>query len=250
VPLQTALELPAFQGPLDLLLDLVERRRLEITEVSLATVADQYLQAVRALAEPDPDLLGEFLVIGARLLLLKSRALLPRTATCDDEEPLDDLAERLEEYRRFKEVAHLLASRVGDGEQAFTHGPRPSLLEHQPPLAQVEAAALARLWRSISRRQTTAKVDPESFPSRVSVGERLTFLRRILLRRRRFGWSEVAGQTLDEVIATFLAVLELVRRSELVISQDRCFGPIELAVGSATVALHGEGLGNEPQELG
>ena len=101
--LATPLDLDVFQGPLDLLLQLVERRKLEITEVSLAAVAGQYLQAVRALPERDLELLSEFLAIGTRLLLLKSRALLPRPPPLDDEEePVDDLTARLEEYRHFK----------------------------------------------------------------------------------------------------------------------------------------------------
>src|SRR5919204_200534 len=141
MPLQTTLELPAFQGPLDLLLTLIERRRLAITDVSLAAVADQYLQAVRSLPERDPDLLGEFLVIAARLLLLKSRALLPQADEPDEEESPDDLAERLEEYRRFKEAALALAARFESGEQAFPHPPPPDLQDYQPELDPLDEPA-------------------------------------------------------------------------------------------------------------
>ena len=227
MPLQTALDLPVFQGPLDLLLSLIERRRLAITDVSLAAVADQYLQAVRALPEPDADLLGEFLVIGSRLLLLKSRALLPQPEAEDEDEPIDDLAERLEEYRRFKAVALELAARLDSGGQAFSHPARPELGELQPRLAPIEAEVLARLWRSISRRQPARPEDGPLTP-RVQVADRLRWLRALLRSGTELKWDEVAGSTLDEMIATFLAVLELIRRSEIGVRQERRFGPILL----------------------
>lgn len=250
MPLPTTLELPTFNGPLDLLLDLIERRRLEITDVSLAAVADQYLQAVRALPEPDPDVLGEFLLIAARLLVLKSRALLPIEADRDDDEPLDDLAQRLEEYRRYKEVALELAARLEQGNQTFPHPPRPELSDLQAPLAPIEAAALARLWRSIlARQQPTPRLEEPTRP-RVQVGERLAFLRERIAAGGTLRWSDIAGGTLDELIATFLAVLELVRRSELRVRQAGCFGPIVLeASGGAPVAGNGQAAGHEAQEL-
>jgi segregation and condensation protein A len=228
LPLQTALELPVFQGPLDLLLDLIERRRLEITEVSLAAVADQYLQAVRALPEPDPDLLGEFLVIGARLLLLKSRALLPNPDQVDEEVASDDLAERLEEYRRFKEAAAALAAKFDSGARAFSHPARPELQDLQPRLEPVEAQVLARLWHSIRRRHPPATLEEPPVQPRVQVAERLAWLRERLSEATELGWEEAAGRSLDELIATFLAVLELVRRRELHVIQERPFGPILL----------------------
>ena len=240
MPLQTTLDLPVFQGPLDLLLSLIERRRLAITEVSLAAVADQYLQAVRALPEPDADVLGEFLVIGARLLLLKSRTLLPQPDEADEDEPIDDLAERLEEYRRFKAVAQELAARLDSGAQAFSHPARPELGELQPRLAPIEADVLARLWRSIRRRQPTP-LEEDPLTPRVQVADRLRLLRELIGQRAELSWDEVAGSTLDEMIATFLAVLELVRRSEIGVRQERRFGPILLRAGRpATTNGRGE----------
>ena len=248
--LPTALEVPGFQGPLDLLLNLIERRRLAITDVSLASVADQYLESVRALPAPDPDVLSEFLVIAARLLLLKSRALLPQPEEPDDEESVDDLAERLEAYRRFKEVALELAERFESGEQAFPHPPRPEMQHFQAPLAPIDAAVLARLWRTIAARQAIAPQREAPLDPRVSVADRLTYLRGRLTEGRAVRWSEIAGDTLDELIATFLAVLELVRRSELLVRQEQSFGPIVLEPARrASVACGGQAGGGETEQL-
>lgn len=232
--LATPLDLEVFQGPLDLLLQLVERRKLAITEVSLAAVAGQYLQAVRALPERDLELLSEFLAIGTRLLLLKSRALLPRPPVDDEEEPVGDLTARLEEYRRFKEAALALAARFEAGQQTFGHPVRPESEALQRPLAPIEAQTLARLWRSIARRQPPAALETAPLTPRVAVASRLAAIRELLAARGRVAWLEVRGETLDELVATFLAVLELVRRSEAVVRQEHSFGPIEIIAAEAS----------------
>ncbi|HEY1016107.1 MAG TPA: ScpA family protein, partial [Herpetosiphonaceae bacterium] len=106
------LQLPAFEGPLDLLLRLIEKQELEITAISLALVADQYLAHVRAMRDPDPLAVAEFLALAAQLLLIKSRALLPRPeagpAAGGDEISGEELARRLREYQRFKQAAERL----------------------------------------------------------------------------------------------------------------------------------------------
>lgn len=246
--LPTALELASFHGPLDLLLTLIERRRLAITDVSLASVADQYLAAVRALPAPDPDVLSEFIVIAARLLVLKSRALLPPTEAPAEDEPIEDLAERLEAYRRFKAVALQLAARFEAAEQAFPHPPRPGQRHLQAPLAPLDAAVLARLWRTIAARQALTPCQVVPPEPRVAVAERLAFVRDRLAACGTLSWSEIAGRTLDELIATFLAVLELVRRAEVVARQERAFGPIVLEPPrGAAVAAGGQGGRREPE---
>ena len=103
------LRLPAFEGPLDLLLRLIEKAELPIAEVSLIAVTDQFLAHVRALGGIEPEALADFTAIGARLVLLKSRSLLPRPPAQDDEEEEDDLVARLREYQAAKQAAEILA---------------------------------------------------------------------------------------------------------------------------------------------
>ncbi|MEJ2735962.1 MAG: segregation/condensation protein A, partial [Anaerolineae bacterium] len=103
--------LPVFEGPLELLLHLIEREELDITQVSLAQVTNQYLDYLAQLSERDPDNLADFLVVAAKLLLIKSRILLPQapSPTVSDEEDLgEDLVRQHKEYRRFKEAARWL----------------------------------------------------------------------------------------------------------------------------------------------
>src|SRR5690606_15580384 len=107
--LDYTVQLPEFEGPLDLLLRLIEREELDITTIALAKVADTYLAHVRALEMPDPAALSAFLVIAARLLLIKSRALLPRPVVAKGNEEVvdeaEELAQQLREYQRYKQAA-------------------------------------------------------------------------------------------------------------------------------------------------
>src|SRR3990170_1663809 len=124
------LQLPVFEGPLDLLLYLIEREELDITAVSLAQVADQYLSYLHSGERIDADALAEFIAVGARLLYIKSRALLPRPPSDGEEleEMGDDLVQRLREYRRFKEAAAALRAIEEQGLRAYPRlAPPPSL---------------------------------------------------------------------------------------------------------------------------
>ena len=137
-PPSPIIQLLSFEGPLDLLLQLVERRRLPIAELSLVAVADQYLAQIRTMPHVEPDTLSEFLAIGARLLLLKSRSLLPAieppaSPEAEDEDGAD-LVRRLEAYRAFKQVAEELGRLDALGPSSFSGGARPADLPMDQPM--------------------------------------------------------------------------------------------------------------------
>ncbi|RLC70356.1 MAG: chromosome segregation protein ScpA, partial [Chloroflexi bacterium] len=114
--------LPVFEGPLDLLLHLIEREELDITSVSLAQVTDQYLTYLSLMEKPPAEVLADFLVVAAKLLLIKSRALLPQppgSLSTEEEDVGEDLARQLIEYRRFKRVAESLRRREEAGLRAY-----------------------------------------------------------------------------------------------------------------------------------
>lgn len=214
-----------------MLLTLVERRRLPIAELSLAQVADQYLSHVRSIGV-STEALADFLVIGARLVLIKSRALLPREESADEaeEESADDLVRRLEVYRAFRTLAAVLAERDAAGHAAFPRGALDSstLTLDAPVLAPIGADLLARLVLEIETRIIAPPVANAPTAPRVSIDDRLALLRRKLAARGEVDWSAVAGRSIPEVVATFLAVLEMVRRGEVDLIQPELFGPIRL----------------------
>ena len=240
------IQLPEFEGPLDLLLTLVERRRLPVAELSLALVADQYLAQVRALAGSDPEPLSEFLAIAARLLLLKSRALLPQIEPPrdaeDEEESAEDLVRRLEVYRAFKTLAQELGARLENG-SAYTRGAAGTVvgLDAPVPLRPIAAGDLFDLIRSIEARDAAPRTETAEPLFRTTVAQRLAYLRERLLGVESLDWREVGGETVDQLVATLLALLELVRRGEARVLQPSLFGPIRLY--RATQAAGAGGIG-------
>src|SRR4030081_75181 len=147
-PIQLELHLESFDGPLELLLLLIEQRRLPITQVSLAQVADQYLAQVHAQPAIDADLLADFLVIGSKLLLLKSRALLlSEEPDPEVEEVATDLAERLATYRVFRAAAEVLRELEQRGERTYATQREPLMSTEPAPLAPLSPLDLLAAWR-------------------------------------------------------------------------------------------------------
>src|ERR1700682_3337210 len=148
VPVQLELHLDSFDGPLELLLLLIEQRRLPITQVSLAQVADQYLAQVHAQPAIDANLLADFLVIGGKLLLLKSRALLlTEEPDPEVEEVASDLTERLATYRVFRAAAEVLRELEQRGERMYPTLREPLVTAAPAELVPIGPAALLAVWR-------------------------------------------------------------------------------------------------------
>src|SRR5262245_19321927 len=153
--LDYTVQLPAFEGPLDLLLRLIEREELDITTIALAQVADEYLAQGRPMATPDPAALSAFLVIAGRFLVIKARALLPRPAgPRGPDEPIDegeDLARQLREYQRYKQAAALLRTWDEQGRRAYTRiaAPPPALPRLNAPLDVTLGEMIAAVQRRI-----------------------------------------------------------------------------------------------------
>ena len=227
-PVQLRLHLEVFEGPLELLLSLIEQRRLPISRISLARVADQYLEQVHALPSLDPDLLADFLSIGGRLLLLKSRALL-LTDEADPaaEESASDLEQRLAEYRIFREAALHLQALEQRAERTYPTSREPTFNAAPPPFVPPSLELLASTWKRL-QRQKPREVEVAAI-SRASVDERRAWILDLLRRRPRIPFSEIAGETVDEVVAAFLAILELFRRGRIHVEQTTLYGELTLS---------------------
>lgn len=223
-----------FEGPLGLLLELVERNRLEVTEISVAAVTSQYLARIREMKEVAPEHLSEFLQLGTRLLHIKSLALLPREAAAEQAEELRQLNLELEEYRRYQAAARELARLSG---RSSWHRPVVSrLATHELPLPELNLSDLAGAFQNALKRVEPAK--PEGIIrrhlSQAEIAERI----RRRLAKGAFGLQELLDSARDrvEVIVTFLAMLELIRDQELRVVQEGQFAAI--MVEPATEAVH------------
>jgi segregation and condensation protein A len=228
--------LPAFEGPLDLLLQLIEREKLDISSISLAQVADQFLAYVRELEQIDADTLADFLVVASRLVWIKSHLLLPQSSRPGDDEqeedPAEALARQLREYKRFKDAALALRSIEETGYHTYLRAAPPPELERR---LEADSSALVELLAAAQATlaAVTTGLAPESLDGMV-VPFALTIHDQIgLIRRVTAGSQGVSFQSLllrahhrMEVIVTLLAVLELIKRRQIEVTQDQPFGDI------------------------
>ncbi len=235
--------LPSFEGPLDLLLRLIERQKLDITEVSLVAVTDQFLAFVAGMEDAPLEVIAEFTSVGTRLTLLKSRSLLPRPPAQDeDSEPdPDDLVEQLRAYQRLKRVAADLGQRRDRDLVAFAHrgtGPIARRTEVQPPrLASYDASVLVR---AIRRRLSTIPVAVQTIRQRriISIREMTDRVVDLLSRVRTVTFNDVVEDfgTRSERATAFLATLVLIRRRSIDAVQDGLFSEITLTRAEAAPA--------------
>jgi len=234
--------LPAFEGPLDLLLHMIEVRELDINLISLMTVTDQYLKTLNTLEEIEPGALADFLVVASRLLYIKSYNLLPkpRPPVEDEEEASGDaLLRQLIEYRRFKQVAAALRAREEAGLRVYVRtAPRPEI-ERRLDTTNLDLEALQRALRRVLQRIPAEPPLPRVKTYPITVAEQLENVRAYLRsvfdagegqRPRGVSFEGLLsrGATRLEVIVTFLAVLELVKLREVEVVQTGVFGEIQL----------------------
>lgn len=232
--------LPAFTGPLDLLLRLIERAELDITAIALASVADQYLAHVRMLEQVEPGELAEFVSVAARLVLIKSRALLPRSPvapTAPVDEDAEQLAAQLELYRRFKQAAEVLRVWQESGRSTFVRVTPPLLPLAPSPATYRVADLLQALARRAQLQLPLAAEERIVLTPRLTVAEVVGRIRARLERATWFDFSDLLSvqPTAEEVIVSFWAVLELLKRQAIVVEQPTLFGPILVGRGTAPI---------------
>jgi len=227
--------LEAFEGPLHVLLEMIEARKLDITEVSLASVADEFVSYVERSGEVPMELLADFLTVASKLLLIKSRAILPVLELEEDEEEESDLEEQLREYRRFKEASERLRGALESSGALFSReayaGINREAFAPVRPSYQFDPNRLASVFRSILR----AMPDPEALRKKVvrrivSVEEKMERIRRMVRLRKKQTFSACVDGTKDrdDVAVAFLAVLELSRTGAIRARQSAHFEDIFL----------------------
>ena len=227
------IRLSVFEGPLDLLLHLLEKEELEITSISLVQVTDQYLSHLRSLDEINMDALADFIAVGAKLLLLKSRALLPREPGAAEEGEEEDVGEELArlliEYRRFKEAASALREREEQGLRSYPRLAPPPDVPLSLGLDRVTLRKLTRIFRDALRRLPPEETGTIEGPA-VTVQEKVEEILASLAQRGEVSFRRLvsACRSRLEVVVSFLAVLELVKAQRVVAEQEQLFGDITL----------------------
>ena len=222
-----------YEGPLDLLLDLIEHAELDITTVSVAAVTEQYLGYLHQLEETHADEISAFLVIAAKLVQIKSEALLPRPPVLEpgEEDVGTALVEQLRLYKRFKEIAKLLQEREAQNLRTYLRLAPPPKIEGKLDLTNITIADLIE-----AAQEVYAKEGEKQALGTVISAPKVTIREKIELISKRLGiaehahFQELLGEnpTRIEIVVTFLALLELVKRYRVSAKQEGLFADIEI----------------------
>ena len=235
-------KLEIFEGPLDLLLYLIKQDEIDIYEISLERITSQYLEYLQAFRELNIDIAGEFIVMAANLIYLKSRSLLPADQQppdedANEEDPRWDLIRQLIEYKKFKEAAVQLHSRELEQERIFARtGAGLGEIAIAPlPLGEVGIFQLINALQTVIKRIEAREDLREIFGEHFTVSEKIDSI----LRRVSSGMSlkfsdlfaEIASRV--EIVVTFLALLELIRLKQVLVAQMDPFGEIQITSASS-----------------
>src|SRR5437899_3308690 len=227
------ISLPLYEGPLDLLLDLIRREKLDIYDIPIAKITEQYLAYLHLMEELNVDLASEFLVIAAQLIYIKSRMLLPPDPDMspEEEDPRAELIRRLLEYEKFKNAAQMLYQRELVENATWSH---PGSLDVEANELEPEVAVtlydLLRVFRDVLKRaeqRPLMEVQRDEF----SVEQMMAFLfERILSAKGSASLSDVLPEIGSRrgLITAFLAMLELTRLQAIFLKQDKAFGEINV----------------------
>ena len=224
---------PVYEGPLDLLLSLIERAELDITAVSLATVTDQYLAYIRSLEQVNADEISAFLLMAAKLLQIKSEALLPRPPVREhgEEDVGKALVDQLKLYKRYKEIGGWLNERQESNLRAFLRIAPPPKVEPKLDLSNLTLEKLViAADEAFAKERNKQPLGVIIAAPRITIREKIDLIAKMMKEVERATFRALLNQGASrlEVVVTFLAMLELVKRYRINAHQEGLFGEIEI----------------------
>lgn len=231
--------LPSFEGPLDLLLYLIKKAEVDIYDIEIASITDQYLSYLDQMVKHDLEVAGEFLVVAATLIYIKSRTLLPEDQQLPEEDAEEDdprweLIKQLVEYKKFKDAAGTLGERERLRELIFhrevkTHAP---LIEEpaKPGLGRVGVIDLVKAFQTVLQRARERDGFKEIFEDKYTVSDKIQTILGLIEKSERLRFFELFDDMTSrtEIAVTFLALLELIRLKQLKCVQSDVFGDIDI----------------------
>ena len=229
-------KLEVFEGPLDLLLYLIKKDEVDIYDISLERITAQYLEFMDAFKVLDLEVAGEFVVMAANLIYLKSRALLPVNVQppeeeADEEDPRWDLIRQLVEYKKFKDAAAQLSQREFEQSNLFARLPEQGDTSPERPLGDVSVFDLINAFNKVLKRIATKGEDlREIFEENYTVSDKIDLIMKMAASGVPLKFTELfaSAASRSEIVVTFLALLELIRLKQLRCVQDEAFSEIEL----------------------
>lgn len=236
-------KLEAFEGPLDLLLHLIEKNKVDIYDIPIVEITNQYMEYIRAMEEKDMNIMSEFLLMAATLLDIKCRMLLPVEVNeeGEEEDPRAELVEQLLQYKMYKYMSYELKDRQLDGELLMFKEPTipAEVKEHQEPVdldALLEGITIGKLnaiFKDVMKKQND-KIDPvrSTFgkieKEEVTVDDKLEYLNQYIVSHKKFSFRELLKnqKSKTQIVVTFLAILEMMKVGSITVEQENTFDDI------------------------
>jgi segregation and condensation protein A len=230
-------KLEVFEGPLDLLLYLIKKQELDIYDIPIEQITNQYIEYLTLMQMLNLEVAGEFLVMAATLMYIKSRMLLPedqqvRDADDEGEDPRWELIRQLVEYKKFKDAALQLARREEQQANLFPRraGPPDVAADAEVPLAEVSIFHLIDAFHDVLKRASAREEFREIIEEKFTVSDKIEEILYTLRDRMELRFSELFEKATcrAEIVVTFLALLELIRLKRLKVRQEKAFGEIHV----------------------
>lgn len=228
------IKIDEFEGPLDLLLHLIKESKMDIFNLQIELITDQYLEYIHKMEEMNLDIASGYLVMAAELIEMKSRLLLPRKQDEEEteEEPQEQLVNRLIEYQRYKDLTSEFKHLEEERQKMYTKSPE-NIKEYLPEVEVISNTdvtlddLLVAFQKFLERQKEKEPLSTKVTKKEMSVEDRRASIRKILKTKKKFNFLELFDVlTKEYVVVTFLAILEMARQNELIITQDSNFGEI------------------------
>lgn len=219
-----------FEGPLALLLEMIEAAKLDISKFSLAKITDDYLNYVNKNEHINSDELADFLVVAAKLIYIKSRSLLPFLTVPEEEG--EDLEAQLKIYKEYLDASKILEAMIGARQFLYVHETLPKVEIGFAPPPDLKPENLATLFAGVIKRLEPYFKPPAALLEKmVSIHEKIAFIKALLGKAKSFSWSSIlkTSKSKTEIVVSFLALLELVKQRSIVVTQIEQFEDMNIA---------------------
>ena len=242
-------QLKVYEGPMDLLYDLVTKHKIDIKDIAISEITKQYLDYLDAMEVMDMEITSDFITMASKLVEIKSRYLLYlQRDDSEEEDPRIELVERLKEYKKYKQISKELKEKADEEHERFFRKKEEVIIEDELSLEDVSIAKmmelLPKLLKNIDKKEEAPKNDIlDKLVNRkiVSVEEKIVSLRNVLSTKEKVSFLETVDQNdRGDIIASFLCVLELIKEKEIIVTQDDFFEDIIIVKRTDDILEHSE----------
>ncbi len=242
-------QLKVYEGPMDLLYDLVTKHKIDIKDIAISEITKQYLDYLDAMEAMDMEITSDFITMASKLVEIKSRYLLYlQRDDSEEEDPRIELVERLKEYKKYKQISKELKEKADEEHERFFRKKEEVIIEDELSLEDVSIAKmmelLPKLLKNIDKKEEAPKNDIlDKLVNRkiVSVEEKIVSLRNVLSTKEKVSFLETVDQNdRGDIIASFLCVLELIKEKEIIVTQDDFFEDIIIVKRTDDILEHSE----------